>query len=83
MHRISPTLSTKVPLAPATTPATHATPTGLSRDTTLRSQGQPRTTQDREMSRELSSPTQNIRAPTNSPRLSPEPTGWYNLSMLS
>lgn len=27
------------------------------------------------MTRELSSPTQNIRAPTNSPRLSPEPTG--------
>lgn len=72
MHTVSPALSTKVPHAPATTPATHQTPTGtFSRDTTMRSQ-----VQTRGDTREgVSSPTQNIRAPTNSPRLSPEPTG--------
>jgi hypothetical protein len=36
---VSPTLSTKVPHAPATTPATHQTPTGtFIRDNTQRSQ---------------------------------------------
>ncbi|XP_076093014.1 uncharacterized protein LOC143064229 isoform X4 [Mytilus galloprovincialis] len=72
MHTVSPALSTKVPHAPATTPATHQTPTGtFSRDTTMRSN-----VQTRGDTREgVSSPTQNIRAPTNSPRLSPEPTG--------
>ena len=75
LHTVSPTLSTKVPHAPATTPATHQTPTGtFIRDNTQRSQTMSRGMESQTRNN-TSSPTQNIRAPTNSPRLSPEPTG--------
>ena len=79
MHTVSPALSTRVPHAPATTPATHQTPTGtFTRDNTMKSQGQMQDIQEQKGREGVSSPTQNIRAPTNSPRLSPEPTGEYS-----
>ncbi|KAK3087440.1 hypothetical protein FSP39_005965 [Pinctada imbricata] len=76
LHAVSPSQSTKVPHAPATTPATHGH--GL---------GSPMKSMHREVSSSSAqnhhgnkdgsvSPTQDIRAPMNSPRMmSPEATG--------
>lgn len=80
LHTVSPSFSTKVPHAPATTPATHQTPTGtFTRDNTMRSHSLPNTRGGQETRESTMSPTQNIRAPTNSPRLSPEPTGLHTI----
>nr|XP_022320593.1 mucin-1-like [Crassostrea virginica] len=83
LHAVSPAQSTRVPQAPATTPATHGqmSPMKLYRDQSGLSTGshkKPTPTPSHQMgSRENTrSPNAEIRAPTNSPRaLTPEQTG--------
>lgn len=82
LHAVSPAQSTRVPQAPATTPATHGqmSPMKLYRDQSGLSTGSHKkaTTPSRQNpSRENTrSPNAEIRAPTNSPRaLTPEQTG--------
>ncbi|XP_022325179.2 uncharacterized protein LOC111125543 isoform X10 [Crassostrea virginica] len=85
LHAVSPAQSTRVPQAPATTPATHGqmSPMKLYRDQSGLSTGshkKPTPTPSHQMgSRENTrSPNAEIRAPTNSPRaLTPEQTGKY------
>ncbi|XP_052722236.1 uncharacterized protein LOC128193062 isoform X9 [Crassostrea angulata] len=84
LHAVSPAQSTRVPQAPATTPATHGqmSPMKLYRDQSGLSTGSHKkaTTPSRQNhSRENTrSPNAEIRAPTNSPRaLTPEQTGKF------
>ncbi|XP_062621724.1 uncharacterized protein LOC134283288 isoform X3 [Saccostrea cucullata] len=83
LHAVSPAQSTRVPQAPATTPATHGqmSPMKLYRDQSglsTASNRKPKSApSNQNISREnAQSPTAEIRAPTNSPRaLTPEQTG--------
>ncbi|XP_048776677.2 uncharacterized protein LOC125680918 isoform X4 [Ostrea edulis] len=85
LHAVSPAQSTRVPQAPATTPATHGqmSPLKLYRDQSGMSSSsnkKPKSAPSHQnISREnVQSPTAEIRAPTNSPRaLTPEQTGKY------
>lgn len=89
LHAVSPAQSTRVPQAPATTPATHGqmSPLKLYRDQSGMSSSsnkKPKSAPSHQnISREnVQSPTAEIRAPTNSPRaLTPEQTGNYYASL--